>query len=205
MVDLLAVPTIPLPFAAEGALPAQTERLALSRHEIIDSWAPTVVSAELAHGTLVRCGPGVRLAAWPETSETRAEALSRVIGARLMPVLFAAAWVWGCVRDPGSPIVCALQKGARPKLNSRSDVQVHEYRYPERELVRCGVLTLPGPLRTACDLLRLCPRFTLEVRVTTRLLLLRADASSQALVSAIHEGPGRNRVRALRRISELVG
>ena len=205
MVDLLGVPILPLPYAADGAPPALTDGLALSRREIIDSWAPTVVSAELAHGTLVRCGPGVRLAAWPETSETRAEALLRVIGPRLMPVLFAAAWVWGCVRDPRSPVVCTLRKGARPKLNSRSEVEVHEYRYPDRDLVRCGVLTLPGPLRTACDLLRLCPRFSLEVRVTTRLLLLRADVSSQALVSAIHEGPGRNRVRALRRISELVG
>lgn len=186
-------------------MPAATNGLSLSRRELIDSWAPTVVSAELAHGTLVRCGPGVRLAAWPETSETRAEALLRVIGPRFMPVLFAAAWVWGCVRDPGSPIVCALRKGARPKLNSRSEVRVHEYRYPERDLVRCSVLTLPGPLRTACDLLRLCPGFTLELRVTTRLLLLRADASTQALVRAIHEGPGRNRVRALRRITELVG
>ncbi|MHA3683253.1 hypothetical protein ACXR2T_11850 [Leucobacter sp. HY1910] len=194
----------PLPPAdAATTEPAQANMSGPAERVCIDSWAPAVVSAELARGTLVRCGPGVRLAAWPETREARAEALLRVIGGQLMPVLLAAAWVWGSARSTGSPIVCALRAGARPKLKHQPLFQVHEYRYPAHDLVHCSNLLLPSPLRTACDLVRIPAEFGAPLRAATRLLVLREGISRESWERAIQAGPGRNRVRALRRVAEL--
>ena len=169
----------------------------------IDGWSPPVQSAELARGTLVRCGPGVRLAAWPESAEVRAQVLRRVIGDTLMPVLMSAAWVWGCARDPGTPLVCATKGSTRPKLEATGPLRVHEFRYPQRHLAQCGDTVLPNPTRTACDLVRLSAELTPEVVVAIRLLVLQAAVSREAWELALRSCPSRHRVRALARIAVI--
>lgn len=170
----------------------------------IDDWSPAVMSAELARGTLVRCGPGVRLASWPDTAEVRAQVLRRVIGSTLMPILMSAAWVWGCARTPGSPLVCATVGATRPKLaDGGTPLQVHEFRYPDSDLSNCGTIVLPSPVRTACDLLRLSTELTLEIVIAARLLALRAELDREAWEVALLNGPSKDRIRAFRRVAAL--
>lgn len=167
----------------------------------VTRWPQAVRSAELARGTLVRCGPGVRLAGWPETPEVRAEAMRQALEGQLIPVMLAAAWVWGCAQHPGVPIACSTQRGARPKLQPHPQLDVHEYRYPPGDLVALGTLTLPTPARTACDLVRMSEEFAVTTIVAIRLLLRAAGLSQAAWEVTLQAGPGRHRRRALARVA----
>ncbi|WP_017794110.1 hypothetical protein [Leucobacter salsicius] len=169
----------------------------------VGGWPVAVRSAELARGTLVACGPGVRLVSWPETAEARAYAATQAIGDQLMPVMMAAAWVWGCARDPGLPFLCSTRGRARPKLQYSPELHVHEYRYAGSDLEACGEVTLPSPARTACDLVRLSAELSATTVITIRLLLLRAGLSREEWRHELMRGPGRSRVRALQRLEEL--
>lgn len=167
----------------------------------VTRWPHAVRSAELVRGTLVRCGPGLRFAAWPETAAVRAEAIRQELDDKQMPVLLAAAWVWGCARHPGTPFACSTQRGTRPKLRSQPQLTVHEFRYPDTDLVRCGPLTLPTPARTACDLVRLTDALEVTVVVAIRLLLRKAGLSRVEWEHTLRHGPGRHRKRAMQRVA----
>lgn len=169
----------------------------------VGGWPVAVRSAELARGTLVPCGPGVRLVSWPETAEARAYAARQAIGDHLMPVMQSAAWVWGCTRDPGVPFLCSTRGGTRPKHLRSAAVHVHEFRYPAGDLVRCGEVALPSPARTACDLVRLNAELDATTIVSIRLLLLRAGLSREDWQRELMRGPSRGRARALRRLQTL--
>ncbi|MBP1325114.1 hypothetical protein JOF28_000346 [Leucobacter exalbidus] len=169
-----------------------------------ERWPAAVRSAELAHGTLVRCGPGVRLAAWPDTPATRAHVLRELLGTKLIPILISAAWVWGCAGEPGSPISCSTRGGGRPKLACARTMRVHEFHYAATDLVACDGVALPTPERTVCDLLRLEETFTVSLAVTCRLLVQRGQLSRERCQAALHAGPGRHRARALTRLAALL-
>lgn len=169
----------------------------------VGAWPVAVRSAELARGTLVPCGPGVRLVSWPETAEARAYAAQQAIGEHLMPVMQAAAWVWGCARSPGIPFHCSTRGGTRPKHLRSAAVRVHEFRYGAHDLVKCGDCSLPSHARTACDLLRMSTNLDATTIVSIRLLVLRAGLSRDELRRELMRGPGRSRARALNRLAAL--
>lgn len=174
------------------------------RHNIdVGSWPVAVRSAELLRGTLVACGPGVRLVSWPDTAEARAYAAQQAIGDQLMPVMLSAAWVWGCARDPGVPFDCSTRGGTRPKFQYSRQLRVHEYQYELGDLEECGATALPSPARTACDLIRLSTQLSAATIVAARLLVMRAGLSPEGWRREIMRGPARGRSRALHRFELL--
>lgn len=120
-----------------------------------------------------------------------------------IPILMAAAWVWGCTRKPGSPISCSTLGGRRQRLEPRPQLSVHEFHYVETDLAACGALVLPTPARTACDLVRLSDQLGTEKEVAVRLLVLRAGLTGVELEAVLLRSPGRHRRRALERIRRI--
>lgn len=176
----------------------------------VSEWPVAVRSAELASGSLARCGPGVRGAGWPEDAEQRRLSLDTVLGPRLMPIRLAAAWVWGCARHPGAPLQANVTRGSRrlapsEQAHAVAGLSVHELRYAAGAVASCAGLPVTSPLRTACDVLRLEPRFDAVERAACRLLLMLSEATPETLRFEIATGPMPGRPRALERLHALYG
>ncbi|MBL3698084.1 type IV toxin-antitoxin system AbiEi family antitoxin [Leucobacter luti] len=169
----------------------------------VDTWPAAVRSAELTRGTLVRCGPGVRLVGWPETPRTRLAALAPWLASGHVAVLRTAAWVWGATRSPGRPLeVSALRHRGAHSMRA-TEVRVHEYRLSAAEVARFGQFATTGPLRTVADLLRLSAEFTPAHRIACRLLLVAHGLSRAAVLEALAAGPAPQRRRARERLRTL--
>lgn len=67
-----------------------------------------VLQREHAKGTLVRCGPGLRPVAWPESPRTRLMALGLFVWERAAVTRFSAAWVWGAAAAATDPFECVV-------------------------------------------------------------------------------------------------
>ncbi|MBC9944904.1 hypothetical protein ICL81_10345 [Leucobacter sp. cx-328] len=149
----------------------------------IADWPIAQQYAERLRGTVVACGPGFRLASWPDVPATRITALSRwLISPRYIAVHMTAAWIWGACYQPGEPTV--LTRGGRISSGrERSGATYRIGRIAESEIHTLAGFSVSTPLRTAYDLLRTQGRFDTRERAAVRLLAfgrleeLRARAS----------------------------
>lgn len=179
---------------------AAPTRLSIPR---IDRWPLCVRFAELQRGTLVRCGPGVRLAGWPETPRVRLAALAPWLTPNRIAILSTAAWVWGAIRSPDDKI--ELSASQRQTLDTLADHRVHfrQLRIAPSELTRFGDFAVTTPERTILDMLRLAPKFTQQHRSACRLLILHAALSRTTLLNSLNAAPSAHRGRARTRLHEL--
>lgn len=164
-------------------------------------WPEAVRSAELLSGTVVRCGPGLRLASWPETPSVRITALSRWLDHRRIAADLTAAWVWGASAHPsprpGAPLEFAVLGG---KLGAvpEGDAVLHEYTLRPDEVLPIAGFAATAPARTALDLLR-SEEFCDRRRLACRLLIARMPGGREALrreISTRRWQPDRRRMIA---------
>lgn len=167
-----------------------------------DRWPPAVRSAERLRGTLLRCGPGVRGAGWPETPRVRAAALSHWLAADRVAVRLTAAWVWGASREPGPPLEFSTLDRRRPEHRTpASGVSLHQFCYTDDELWAFGPgLRVTAPAQTACDLLRKPGEFDRSHRVAVRLLIGMLPGGAEEVRARLTSGRAQYRTVALHRL-----
>ncbi len=168
-----------------------------------DHWPHAVRSAETLRGTLVRCGPGVRLAGWPETPRVRATALAPWLAGGRVAIRLSAAWIWGAAARPGTPIELSTPAGRRADPMTTRDLRVRQFRFRDDELCFFGDLTVTTPIRTAADLLREPEGFDRRHRIACRLLLGLVDGGGDALRSSLVDDGKPYRRLALERLERL--
>lgn len=165
-----------------------------------DHWSPAVQSAECLRGTLVACGPGHRLAGWPETPRVRAQALAPWLTERKVAVGLCAAWIWGTSRDPGRPLRFATRDGSRAPRSSSPDSTVQQLLLVEGDVESVGNFAVTSPLRTVFDLLRSPQCFDVRHQVACRLLLLRTPEARESVHERLSIGGRPYRRLALERL-----
>lgn len=133
-------------------------------------WPVELVSAALLSGALLKCGPGVRPAGWPDIPITRLSALNSLFDDRYTAIGDTAAWVWCARQDPGPTIMVSTRHGRVP-ANKFDNLVRKQLRFHEGDLMCLGNGWVTTPLRTAFDLLRLSPTLTHEQQAAVRLLL----------------------------------
>ena len=136
----------------------------------IADWPLAQQYAERLRGTVVACGPGFRLASWPDVPVTRATALSRWLASpRYVAVQMTAAWVWGACYQPGEPTV--LTRGGRISASREQSGATYLIgRIADDEVTTVAGYSVSSPLRTAYDLLRSERVFDARERAAVRLL-----------------------------------
>lgn len=172
----------------------------LPRIPSLTAWPLTVRSAETLRGTLVRCGPGVRLAAWPETARVRAAALEPWFHQHRVAIRLTAAWIWGATRNPGTPLRFATQNGRRAEPVNRALVTLQQLRFHEGEIEQLGDHAVTSPLRTLLDLLRDPDPLPHEARVACRLLIPLVPGGEAAVEAHLSVGAHPYRKVALHRL-----
>lgn len=145
-----------------------------------DDWPQAIRSAELLRGTVVPCGPGLRLAAWPETPTVRACALRPVFHSGLIAAHLTAAWIWGAARHPGIPLEFITRSGKLRDGFGENPPRLHRYRIEPDDTVPLGELFVTSPSRTLFDLLR-AETFSRRSRLACRVLLAFAPHTGRAL------------------------
>ncbi|WP_146120021.1 hypothetical protein [Leucobacter massiliensis] len=169
----------------------------------VDHWPEAVRSAELMRGTLLRCGPGVRLAAWPETPRVRAAALAPWLTPDRIAIRMVAAWVWGAARDPGRPLEFSTAGRRRPSAQRRSELVLRQYHYPEGTVVPLDGLLVTVPEQTVYDLLRSPGDFGDRQRLACRLLAQLVSGGRAGLAARLEQQHAQFRALARRRLAEL--
>lgn len=141
-------------------------------------WPVGLVSAALLSGALIRCGPGVRPAGWPDSPLTRCAALGAIVGERYVAIEETAAWVWGTHVDPGTTITVSIMNGRVPPRD-RDWVTRKQLRFARGDVSRLGNGWVTTPQRTAFDLLRsesvLSPGSVEAIQLLIRLAGVRTD------------------------------
>lgn len=168
----------------------------------INDWPLAVRSAEVLRGTLVRCGPGLRLVAWPDGCRVRAAALEPWFTEHRVAVRMSAAWIWGAATHPGKPLRFGTLGGRRAGRVTGPILTLQQLRLASDDVTYCDTYAVTAPLRTAADLLRDPERFDVEHRVACRLLLTLVPEGRPNLESSILEGPSAYRRVALHRLSQ---
>lgn len=166
-------------------------------------WPVAVRTAELTRGSLLRCGPGVRPAGWPDTPRVRLAALDPWIAPGHIAVLTTAAWVWGVISEPGHPLHTTTAGRRRGPRNAPPGVRVHQFWTPDADTVQFGAAAVTTPGRTLCDLLRLTEEFTRLHRRACRLLRYRLAWDTPRISAALASGAAPYRARALERLRQL--
>lgn len=136
----------------------------------LDRWPEAVRSAELIRGTVVRCGPGLRLTAWPETPSVRAAALRPLFRDDLIASHITAAWIWGAARNPGEPLDFLTLNSRTQGTEPETGIRLHRFRMGNGDIAALGGLNVTTPRRTLFDLLR-GDQFSTEQRLVCRVLL----------------------------------
>lgn len=88
------------------------------------------------------------------TPEVRCRAVMIGRSARLVAELRTAAWIWGALPDPPTPLELCADVRARARVRPGADAVVREVVLPEHETVRFSDAMVTTPLRTAVDLAR---------------------------------------------------
>ena len=171
----------------------------------IAHWPPIVRTTETLRGTLVRCGPGHRLAAWPESPITRALALAPWFSPDRTAIRSTAAWIWGATRRPGPALEFSAQLSHRvfAIAGSTGDVAVelHRFTLSADEIEHFSQARVTSPLRTVCDLLRQPSGFGRAQQIACRLLMLRVPSGRSAVMAALEAGGRVHRRTALSRLA----
>ena len=168
-----------------------------------DLWPEALRSAELLRGSLVRCGPGVRGAGWPETPRVRLAALAPWLEHGNVATHLTAAWVWGAARRPGPRIEVSVRIGGRRRAPNSEWLRIYELRYAETDIHRFGDFGVTTPLRTVLDVLHRDAALATAERVACRLLVSLIEGGPATVLKRLteHRRPGRR--MALERLSRL--
>lgn len=169
-----------------------------------DTWQVTLVSAALLTGTLVRCGPGVRAVGWPDTPLARATALAPLITGRYVAVEQTAAWIWGAMDSPGTPLTLSTRVGRVPQAD-QDHLARKQFRLAPDDIAQLAEHTVTTPERTAYDLLRAPDRFTTPRRVACRLLILRCEHGLAPMLDRMHRSSRAEKARIRHHLFETYG
>lgn len=123
-------------------------------------------------GTVVACGPGLRLSSWPETPSVRATALRPWLNERRIASHLTAAWIWGAARDPGATLEFILHHGTLYDEPLTASIRLKNLRPGANEIELLSGLRVTSPARTLADLIR-DRDYPTEHAVACRLLMLR--------------------------------
>lgn len=146
-----------------------------------DLWPVAQRSAWRLSGALVPCGPGLRGIGWPETPRVRLAAVAAWLAADRATSHLTAAWVWGAVREPGSPLQITMRAGARRPQEFGRDVRFYELRCADEDIAELGAFATTTPLRTVGDLLHSPDAFGTREIAACRLLLRLVDGGAETV------------------------
>lgn len=169
----------------------------------IDHWSHAVRSAEVLRGSLVRCGPGVRLAGWPDSPRVRAAALIPWLQRDRVAVEMTAAWVWGAARTPGPCLEVSTSHNHRVDIVIPPGLHVHQFRFKDDDICSFGAASVASPARVLFDLLRTPRPFDLATRIACRLLIMRDDVDRAVVGQRFQTGARPFRAIALDRLALL--
>lgn len=172
-----------------------------------DHLPDAVISGQLWHGTLSRCGPGVRGTGWPETPMVRAQTLPFLVGAHpLVAVLQTAAWVWGYEWVNTLPAAFSTVNAKRFLHQVPPRCRVYEFNILDHHMYQMGDVLVTSPERTVYDFLYLADTdINDELTSAMSYLTRKIEMCDEELVRVFH---GRNRPyrkRALQRLTRLRG
>ncbi|WP_439691555.1 type IV toxin-antitoxin system AbiEi family antitoxin [Curtobacterium sp. SP.BCo] len=118
-----------------------------------DDWPESELRAAVLAGELVPVGPCWASPAEPQTPELRAAAARWTLGdPRLIAGTRTAAWIWGAVSRPPSPLEACVPPQVR--VHVPPGVRLRELVVGADDVVHVGGLPVTLPARTALDLLR---------------------------------------------------
>jgi hypothetical protein len=128
-------------------------RVPRSRLLTRDDWPEAELRAAVLAGDLVPVGACWASPAEPQTPSLRSEAAAWVLrDPRLIASTRTAAWIWGAVSRPPTPLEACIPPQVRVHVSA--DVRLREVRIAEDDTVCLGQLRVTLPARTAVDLLR---------------------------------------------------
>lgn len=179
-------------------------RLTLAYHPPrVDRWPLAERSLETQQGTLVRCGPGLRLASWPETPRVRAAAIAPWLRPEYVATHVTAAWIWGAWRVPDEPLEFSTQHGRRAGFPRDRGYLLRQLSLAPEDVRVFGEQCVTSPERTVFDLLRTTEPFTRLHRIACRILLLHDDITREALRERLIASGKARRGSALERLARL--
>ncbi|GAA3338240.1 hypothetical protein GCM10017714_08590 [Curtobacterium pusillum] len=118
-----------------------------------DDWPESELRAAVLAGELVAVGPCWASPAEPQTASLRAAAVAWSLrDPRLIACTRTAAWIWGAVSRPPSPLEACIPPQVRVHVDA--GVRLREVVIADGDALRLGGLGVTTPLRTAVDLLR---------------------------------------------------
>ena len=146
----------------------------------ISDWPVAQQYAERLRGTVVSCGPGFRLATWPDVPITRITALANWLDSpRYIAAHLTAAWVWGACYSPGEPII--LTRGGRiSRTRERPGAKYIIGRIATEDITVLAGYSVSSQIRTAYDLIRGAHPFGVRERVAVRLLAFARGSELRA-------------------------
>lgn len=165
-------------------------------------WPKAVQSAALLRGTAVRCGPGIRLASWPDSPSVRATAIGAFGAEDRVATHLTAAWIWRAAPEPGEPLEFSVSRGRGHWRDPRQDLLLHEYRLGPTDIVHLGSFAATHPVRTLYDLLR-ATRFDAPQRFACRMLLTHFVGGRAHFLETLPERRRPHHGRILNRLAEL--
>lgn len=161
----------------------------------VDHWPPAVRSAELARGSILRCGPGLRPAGWPEHPRVRVAALAPWLGEGRTAIEMTAAWVWAACEWSDAFLSLGLASDRRVGVLRLPRGSLRRLTFEDGDVIRFRGLAVTAPLRTAFDILH--RRGPLDADASTacrRLLTPLPDGRERLLEMCERRGyPGRRR------------
>ncbi|WP_449277439.1 hypothetical protein [Leucobacter sp. GX24907] len=164
----------------------------------IDRWPPAVRSVELARGTILRCGPGLRPTGWPEHPRVRAAALAPWLEDGCIAIEMTAAWVWGVCEWSDEFLRLSLGTSRRTGLRCAPAATMRRLSFADDDTTAFQGLRVTTPLRTVFDLVhRSTPLEDAESTACQMLLGSIRNSPECVLDMCADRGyPGRNRAMA---------
>lgn len=118
-----------------------------------DDWPEAELRAAVLAGELVAVGPCWASPAEPQTATLRAAAIAwSVRDPRLVAGTRTAAWIWGGLSRPPSPLEVTVPPSAR--VHAAPGIRIREVRLDAGDVVVLAGQPVTTPERTAVDLLR---------------------------------------------------
>lgn len=154
-------------------------------------------------GAVVKCGPGYRGVAWPDSPSVRLATLATFLNAHTAASHLTAAWVWGAVASPGERLCFTTHSRRRSPVNSPPNVRWHQFQLHPTQLERLGGLDVTMPERTVFDLLHHPGPFGLSEKVACRLLLQHPSVSRAGFWRVIFEERRPHCALARRRLRQI--
>lgn len=169
-----------------------------------DLWPVPMQYAMRLRGALLRCGPGFRGAAWPDSPRIRLATLGHRLSERQCASHLTAAWVWGAIDSPGTPLCIANPAGSLRHAPAEPGIRRIGLRLTQDEVDTFGGFGVTTRLRTLSDLLHDDRRFD-EAEATACIELLHSTGlSAQEFRSRLDSRRKPHRRLAAQRLQEIV-